>query len=98
MEKIALQPIGFVRSSRRDVEDDHWGEATSEIEVNLAEEALSGLEEFSHAEVIFFFDRVKEEDIVRGARHPRGSHAWPLVGILAQRARARPNRLGATIV
>ena len=98
MEKITLQPIGFVRSLHRDVEDDHWGGVTSEIVIDLEEEALSGLEEFSHVEVIFFFDRVKEEDIVRGARHPRGNHAWPRVGILAQRARARPNRLGATIV
>ena len=29
-----------------------------------------------------------------GARHPRNRLDWPLVGILAQRARRRPNRLG----
>ena len=27
---------------------------------------------------------------------PRGNPAWPLVGILAQRARARPNRIGVS--
>jgi tRNA (Thr-GGU) A37 N-methylase len=28
------------------------------------------------------------------ARHPRGNPAWPEVGIFAQRATDRPNRLG----
>ena len=36
--------------------------------------------------------------IVTGARHPRGNTSWPRVGIFAQRGKARPNRLGATIV
>ena len=36
-------------------------------------------------------------EICRGARHPRGNEAWPLTGILAQRAKDRPNRIGATI-
>lgn len=31
-----------------------------------------------------------------GARHPRGRSDWPAVGILAQRTKARPNRLGVT--
>ena len=31
-----------------------------------------------------------------GARHPRGNEAWPKVGIFAQRASSRPNRLGVT--
>ena len=60
--------------------------------------SLDGLETFSHAEIIFVFDRVDEASIVTGARHPRGNTAWPRVGIFAQRGKARPNRLGATIV
>ena len=31
-----------------------------------------------------------------GARHPRGRQEWPLVGIFAQRAKARPNRIGVS--
>jgi tRNA (Thr-GGU) A37 N-methylase len=31
-----------------------------------------------------------------GARHPRGRTDWPLVGIFAQRGKARPNRIGVT--
>lgn len=57
-----------------------------------------GLEAFSHIEVIFLFHRVSGSDAVTGARHPRGNTAWPRVGIFAQRGKARPNRLGATIV
>jgi tRNA (Thr-GGU) A37 N-methylase len=31
------------------------------------------------------------------ARHPRGNKDWPEVGIFAQRAKDRPNRLGVTV-
>ena len=61
-------------------------------------EALDGLEAFSHAEVFFVFDRVADSAVVRGARHPRDNPAWPRVGIFAQRAKARPNRIGSTMV
>ena len=50
----------------------------------------------SHIDVVFVFDQVDEDRINLGARHPRGRDDWPLVGIFAQRAKARPNRLGVT--
>lgn len=31
------------------------------------------------------------------ARHPRGNEQWPKVGIFAQRAKSRPNRLGVSV-
>jgi tRNA (Thr-GGU) A37 N-methylase len=40
---------------------------------------------------------VPAEKIERGARHPRGRDDWPLTGILAQRGKNRPNRLGVTV-
>ena len=40
------------------------------------------------------FDRVTDDKIEYGARHPRGRADWPLVGIFAQRGKNRPNRLG----
>jgi tRNA-Thr(GGU) m(6)t(6)A37 methyltransferase TsaA len=97
---IALEPVGYVRSPRRDLRDDDWGTVTSHIELveTFGPEALSGLAEFSHAEIIFHFDRVVESAVERAARHPRGNPAWPRVGIFAQRAKDRPNRLGTTIV
>lgn len=97
---ITVQPIGYVRSDRVEVRDDFWGEveATIELTAELPADSLTGLEEFSHTEVIYFLDRVNEGAIVTGARHPRNNPAWPRVGIFAQRAKGRPNRLGTTIV
>ena len=96
---IVIEPIGQVRNTRKDLSDDDWGAVTSRIELlpSFAEDCLFGLEEFSHAEVLFHFDRVQDAAIVRGARHPRGNKSWPLVGIFAQRGKDRPNRLGSTI-
>ena len=92
--------IGFVRSDRTEAIDDGWDQVTARIELNeeFSPDALLGLADFSHAEVIFCFDRVDEGTIESGARHPRGNKAWPRVGIFAQRAKDRPNRLGLTTV
>jgi tRNA (adenine37-N6)-methyltransferase len=92
----AIAPIGYVRGGRSAVEDDHWGEVTARIDLvdGFGPEALYGLSEFSHVDVIFQFDRVPDEKIETGARHPRGNRNWPLVGIFAQRGKNRPNRLG----
>ncbi len=97
---IEIDPIGYVRNSRAQVEDDAWGDVTSHIELTggFDGDAFAGLDTFSHAEVLFHFDRVAESKIVRGARHPRNNPAWPLTGIFAQRGKNRPNRLGSTIV
>lgn len=97
---ITLEPIGYVRSARHDLRDDEWGDITARIELveSLAPESLAGLAEFSHAEILFHFDRVPESKVERGARHPRGNPEWPRVGIFAQRGKNRPNRLGSTVV
>jgi tRNA (Thr-GGU) A37 N-methylase len=100
METYTLTPIGTVRAGRRDAVDDHWDEVAASIELDadvLAPEATLGLDAFSHVEVIFVFHQVEEADLCRGARRPRGNPAWPVTGILAQRPRMRPNRLGTTV-
>lgn len=91
-----LDPVGWVRGGRSDPRDDHWASerAVIELDARFPESSLYGLDSFSHAEVIFFFDRVPETKIETGARHPRGNPDWPLVGIFAQRGKNRPNRLG----
>jgi tRNA (adenine37-N6)-methyltransferase len=98
-QSIEIGPIGHVRAKRTLADDDFWGGAESCITLADAfePEALAGLEEFSHAEILFLFDRVAPSEVVRGARHPRGNPDWPRVGIFAQRAKSRPNRLGSTI-
>lgn len=96
---FTLSPIGHVRGGRAEVIDDNWGGVEAVIELDsdrFGPEALAGLDAFSHAEVIFLFDRVPDAKIETGARHPRGRKDWPLVGIFAQRGKNRPNRLGLT--
>jgi tRNA (Thr-GGU) A37 N-methylase len=97
--EFTVGPIGFVRSSRSEPIDDNWDSVTSSIELDAAQlgpDALSGLAEFSHVDVVYLFDQVEVDQVQRGARHPRGNPDWPAVGILAQRAKMRPNRIGVT--
>lgn len=98
--EIAMYPIGFVRGGREDPIDDNWGQSRCVIELDVTEAgpgALTGLDAFSHAEIVYVFDNVRHEEITRGARHPRGRADWPKVGIFAQRGKNRPNRLGVTV-
>ena len=100
MDSISLIPIGRVYGGRSDATDDDWGASRASIHLDpsrFTPEALAGLDGFSHAEVIFLFDRVTDDQITSGARHPRGNPDWPKVGIFAQRGKNRPNRLGVTV-
>lgn len=94
-----VEAIGFVAAIRPHAEDDYWGGEESCIKLTdaFSDEALQGLSEFSHAEVLFVFHQVDTSKIVTSARHPRNNNAWPRVGIFAQRGKARPNRIGSTI-
>ena len=97
---VTLEPVAFVEADRKEALDDFWG--GSESRIVLADgfdgDAFAGIEEFSHAEIVYFFHRVPETDVTRDARHPRGNLDWPRVGIFAQRGKNRPNRIGSTIV
>lgn len=97
--QIVMQPVAYVHNTRTEIQDDNWGNVESIIELapGISEESLNGLEEFSHIHVIFYFDKVPESKIETKARHPRGNTALPAVGIFAQRAKNRPNRIGATV-
>ena len=95
-----MRPIGWVRSARAEPIDDAWDSVATLIELDgdvLEPEATAHLDAFSHIEVVFVFDKVDEANVCKGARHPRGRRDWPRVGILAQRAKDRPNRIGTTI-
>ena len=97
---ITVKPIGVVVGGRDEAFDDQWGPVETTIALDgdvVGPDATAGLEEFSHIEVVFLFDRVSDAEVTRGARRPRGRADWPSVGILAQRAKARPNRIGVTV-
>ena len=93
-------PIGVVHNERTAAVDDDWDRVNSTIHLDLTvldERATDGLRAFSHVEVVYVFDRVDPAGTTTGSRHPRGNTAWPKVGILAQRAKDRPNRIGVTV-
>ncbi|MCA8885185.1 MAG: SAM-dependent methyltransferase [Hyphomonadaceae bacterium] len=90
--------IASVHSPRKDLSDDFWGAVQAEIILDPAfdESAFFGLSDFSHVEVLFLMHQVNPAKVETGARHPRERMDWPLVGIFAQRGKARPNRIGLT--
>lgn len=99
IEAFEIEAIGYVRGGRGEAIDDDWGKSRAKIVLDdrrYAADALAGLGDFSHIEVIFLFDRVAADEISTGARHPRGRTDWPKVGIFAQRGKNRPNRIGVT--
>jgi len=97
--EITVKPIGVVKNSRKQPTDDFWEEIISEIELvdDVPSEAFSGLSDFSHLEIIYYFDRVNCNDIVFSG-HPRGNPDFPLVGIFGQRKKDRPNTIGLCTV
>ena len=97
-EKIILEPIAFVKNERKNKSDNNWRNVISEIELvnSLPIECFDSINDFSHLEIIFYFD--KSNKVVIGSEHPRENKNWPKVGIFAQRKKDRPNHLGLTIV
>jgi tRNA-Thr(GGU) m(6)t(6)A37 methyltransferase TsaA len=100
MEVFQIEAIGRVRGGRRVPDDDDWETNQALIELDpgrFSVESLVGLEQFSHAEIVFVFDRVRPDEVTYDARHPRGRRDWPRVGIFAQRGKNRPSRIGVSV-
>jgi tRNA-Thr(GGU) m(6)t(6)A37 methyltransferase TsaA len=95
-QDFSVRPIGIVRSDRLEPIDDDWDSVSATITMLPPFDARSlvGLSEFSHVEVLFLFHGVDPASVHTGSRRPRGNPEWPDVGIFAQRAKDRPNRLG----
>ena len=99
MKEIVMKPIGYVKNDVQEKKDVSWGEEISYI---LLEEeyhkGLKGLEDFSHAIILYYLDKaefVREKHL---QRHPQNRQDMPLVGIFAQRGKDRPNTIGMTSV
>jgi tRNA-Thr(GGU) m(6)t(6)A37 methyltransferase TsaA len=100
MAVFEIEAIGHVRGGRRITEDDNWDQNQAVIELDpgrFSAESLRGLDQFSHAEIIFVFDQVRPDKVTNDARHPRGRLDWPKVGIFAQRGKNRPSRIGISV-
>ncbi len=96
---IQIEPVGYVKSDRTEIRDDHWtGESQIVLSDSFEAEAFDGIEEFSHLEILFHFHKADPAKICRGAAHPRNNPDWPKVGIFVRRGKNRPNHLGLTVV
>jgi len=97
--EIKLQPIATVKNYRRVPTDDFWEGIISEIELadHIPTEAFDGISEFSHLEIIYYFDKVEPKDIVYSG-HPRENPNYPHVGIFCMRKKDRPNPIGLCTV
>ncbi|HKM59717.1 MAG TPA: tRNA (N6-threonylcarbamoyladenosine(37)-N6)-methyltransferase TrmO [Candidatus Bathyarchaeia archaeon] len=96
-EKIALTPIGYVKTDAvgNEVKDK---KRTSKIVLKSElVEALDGVEGFSHVFILFWLNEVVSQ--TRALKfHPRGRKEMPLLGIFALRTNQRPNPIGLTLV
>lgn len=95
---VCFKAIAFVKNSRQDASDDFWNE-TSEIVLaeHIPTVAFENISQFSHLEIIYYFDKVSAADSVFSG-HPRGNKAYPRMGIFAQRKKDRPNAIGLCTV
>lgn len=105
--EVAFRPVGVVRTQ---ASDDEIRERSRELEATIEffpefQEALDGLEGFSHIFVQSFLDRLKPEQIgplkVRPRRLVRKGFKLdelPLVGVFALDSPTRPNPIGLTLV
>lgn len=94
---MEVKPIGWVRSPVAGDKYGGWEDVVARIEVlPELEEALSGIEEFSHIVVLFWLERAEKPS--RSRIHPEDRGDLPLVGYLATRTPNRPNPIAVTVV
>jgi len=100
LKEYSVRPIGVIHSPIKEAADDCWGGVSATIDLDpnqFTADATIGLADYSHVEIVFLLDRMDPDKVITGARHPRGRQDWPLVGIFAQRAKNRPNRIAITV-
>ncbi len=97
--EIKLQPVAIVKNSRKEPVDDFWEDIIAEIELAeyIPTRVFDNISDFSHLEIIYYFNKVDSNNIVYSSR-PRGNPDYPLVGIFAQRKKDRPNTIGLSTV
>lgn len=99
MGDIIMRAVGYVRNRVCDKKDAAWGGDLSTIILeNEYHTGLKGLENFSHALVVFYLDQAKYERETHLQRRPRDRDDMPMVGIFSQRTKDRPNNIGVTAV
>jgi len=92
-------PPSVVSSPVKERTDFGWGEVVARIDLEPEYwGALTGLESFSHAIVVTYLHQARFDPARHLKRRPRGRRDLPELGILAQRAKNRPNPIGGSQV
>jgi tRNA-Thr(GGU) m(6)t(6)A37 methyltransferase TsaA len=95
LEPVMLQPIGIVRNNLGRRGYDEWRDTESDVVIcEEYQEALLGLDEYSHIEVLFYLHEMDKP--FKARIHPTGNPDYPLVGAFATRTPNRPSRLALT--
>jgi len=96
---IAIRPIATVKNNVKEVGKRDWAQVVSELVFNPGfEDAMDGLEDFSHIIVLFWMHRSPAWERSMSKTHPQMRPDLPLVGVLATRSPVRPNPLGMAVV
>jgi tRNA-Thr(GGU) m(6)t(6)A37 methyltransferase TsaA len=96
---MELQPIAIVKTGVVEPTDENWAGVISELHVDPGyTEGLRGIEDFSHALIVFWMHRAAFDAATDLVRRPRGRDDMPETGIFVQRAKHRPNPIGITAV
>jgi tRNA-Thr(GGU) m(6)t(6)A37 methyltransferase TsaA len=100
MSGIVLRPVGFVRNEmRKAVPRGEYENVVSDVIVEEEFSAgLDDIEEHSHAVIIFWLDRISEDERKLLKVRPKGDPSLPIVGVFATRSPARPNPIGIETV
>ncbi len=99
MEKIVLEPIGFVNSPFKKLEDIprqsiYANDKTALIKISdKYKDGLKGLERFSHIIVLFYFNKSDHYDLLTTTHWSTKKR-----GIFGTRSPHRPNHIGLSIV
>ncbi len=98
-QRIYLRPIGHVKNEFKKGPITDYDNTVSEIILDLEfAEGLDGLDENSHITVVFWMNRIEEDERNVMKLHPKGRKDLPLVGVFATRSPRRPNPMGVSSV
>ncbi|MGW1362993.1 TrmO family methyltransferase domain-containing protein [Streptomyces chartreusis] len=97
-EFIQVPVIARVVGGHKGRLDDYKGNVESIIRIvpSIPQEALQGIEEFSHLEVTWHFSLGSDTDIELEPRSPRDNPDWPATGGLVHRNHRRPARIATS--
>lgn len=99
VKTIQLVPIGYVKNGVTACAAGEMRNVVSNIVIDSQyEQMLTGVEEYSHLYILFWFHRRSGEMDGVAMVHPRRREDLPLVGVFAARSPVRPNPIGLTMV